>query len=77
MENASGDRTERITTYFLGTETKYKIDGDVLSIFDLTDSAWQEAIILRLSNDTLSLQLSDNTTTNFVGYRTKDKPESR
>jgi hypothetical protein len=69
MENASGDRTERITTYFLGTETKYKIDGDVLSIFDLTDSAWQEAIILRLSNDTLSLQLSDNTTTNFVRTR--------
>ena len=65
MENAIGDRTEQTTTYFLGTETKYKIEGDSLKILNLSDSIWEGRKILRLSNDILSLQLSNHAIVNF------------
>jgi Domain of unknown function (DUF6438) len=66
MENAIGDRTEQTTNCFLGTETKYKIEGDSLKIFNLTDSIWEGRKILRLSNDTLCLQLSNHAIVNFA-----------
>jgi hypothetical protein len=66
MEKAFGERTEETTTYFLGTETTYKIQGDSLKIFNLTDSIWEGGKILRLFNDTLSLQLSNHIIMNFA-----------
>jgi hypothetical protein len=71
LENAIGDRTEQTTTYFLGTETKYKIEGDSLKIFNLTDSIWEASKITRLSNDTLSLQSSNHAIANFTKAKYK------
>lgn len=56
MEKAYGAFTERTTRYFLGTETKYKIDEDSLKIFDLADSSWQAWHIINLSSDTLTIE---------------------
>ncbi len=45
---------------FLGTTTKYKIVGDSLKIYNLTDSVWESGkLITMLTDDTLTLTGSD------------------
>lgn len=66
LEKAIGINTEHTTTYFLGTRTKYKIEGDSLKIFNLTDSTWEGMKLLNISPDTLVLQYPDKTLAKYV-----------
>lgn len=54
-----------LKTYFLGTTSTYKVEGDSLKIFNLTDSNWTSIKIFNIKSDTLTLQYGDNT---FMRY---------
>lgn len=66
LENAYGPRSEKTTTYFLGTQTEYKIVNDSLKIFNLTDSTWEVYKILKISSDSLILQKKNNSVVKFI-----------
>lgn len=51
--------------FFLGTTTKYKIEANNLSIFNLSDSTWETSKIISLSSDKLILQSSDSSIYEF------------
>ena len=66
LEKAMGNRAEETKRYFLGTETKFKIEGDSLKIFNLIDSTWERMKVLNISPDTLVLQYRDNTVAKYA-----------
>ncbi|NJO24576.1 MAG: hypothetical protein HC867_00540 [Bacteroidia bacterium] len=66
MEKAIGGNTEQEKTCFLGTITKYKIEGSTLKIFNLSDSAWEEMKILDISSDTISFLKNNGDTSKYA-----------
>lgn len=54
----SNDNREYIQ--FLGTETKYRIEGNRLLIFDLANNVWDRYEILKLDSKVLKLTLNDS-----------------
>ncbi|WP_291145173.1 DUF6438 domain-containing protein [Flavobacterium sp. UBA7680] len=62
---------ENRKTFFLGTETKYKIENDSLKILDLATKTWENQKITSIIGDTLTTEISDSI---FAKYaRTKYK----
>lgn len=51
---------ENRKTYFLGTETKYKIENDSLKIFDLESKIWKNQKIESILGDTLTTKIEDS-----------------
>lgn len=47
--------------FFLGNDTKYKIEDDSLKIFDLIDKVWKSKKIHSISQDTMKLSVRDST----------------
>ncbi|MCF2445172.1 DUF6438 domain-containing protein [Dyadobacter sp. CY345] len=50
----------RENTQFLGTETKYRIEGNRLLIFDLANNVWDRYVVLELDSKVLKLTLNDS-----------------
>ncbi len=71
MEKATGNSIEETNISYLGTETRYKIKGDSLLVFNLNDIAWEGRRILRLANDTLVLQSSNQAISTFTRSQLK------
>lgn len=66
----SNEREDR-KIFFLGTETKYKIENDSLKILDLPSKNWENQKINSIVGDTLTTKISDSL---FAKYaRTKYK----
>ncbi|WP_264553674.1 DUF6438 domain-containing protein [Flavobacterium sp. N2038] len=60
--------------FFLGTETKYKIENDSLKIFDLETKTWENQKIHSIIGDTLTIKVDDSI---FAKYaRTEPKINS-
>ena len=53
-------------TFFLGTTTKYKIEDDMLKIYNLSDSTWTSRKIIRITGDTMTLQANDSSILKYV-----------
>lgn len=51
---------------FLGTKTKYNVEGDSLKIFNLSDSTWWGLKIVKLTKDTLLFHYKPNVNWTFV-----------
>jgi hypothetical protein len=80
-ENKSGyfktvDAKERKDrkTFFLGTETKYKIENDSLQIFDLVSQTWENQKIHSIIGDTLTTKISDSLFAKYARTKYKINP---
>ncbi|MWB96829.1 hypothetical protein GON26_20900 [Flavobacterium sp. GA093] len=80
-ENKSGyfktiDAKERDDrkTFFLGTETKYKIKNDSLQIFDLVTKTWENQKIHSIIRDTLTTKISDSLFAKYTRTKYKINP---
>ncbi|PXY44317.1 DUF6438 domain-containing protein [Flavobacterium hydrophilum] len=80
-ENKSGyfkridakEREER-KTFFLGIETKYKIENDSLQILDLVTKTWENQKIHSIIGDTLTTKISDSIFAKYARTKYKMNP---
>ncbi len=60
-----GHNPDKNIVTFLGTKTKYEIEGDSLKIFNLSSKTWDRMQILSMVGDTLDVENNNGT---FVKY---------
>lgn len=80
-ENKSGyfkrieakEREDR-KTFFLGTETKYKIQNDSLKILDLVSNTWENQKINSIVGDTLITKVDDSIIAKYARTKYKINP---
>lgn len=61
-------------TYFLGTNTKYKIENDSLKIFDLVSKTWENQKIESIIGDTLTTKVADSIFAKYARTKYKINP---
>lgn len=61
-------------TYFLGTNTKYKIENDSLKIFDLGSKTWENQKIESIIGDTLTTKVDDSIFAKYARTKYKINP---
>ncbi|MDQ6531884.1 DUF6438 domain-containing protein [Flavobacterium sp. LHD-85] len=61
-------------TYFLGTNTKYKIENDSLKIFDLVSETWENQKIESIIGDTLTTKVADSIFAKYARTKYKINP---
>lgn len=80
-ENKSGyfkrieavEREDR-KTFFLGTETKYKIENDSLKILNLISKTWENQKIYSIIVDTLTIKITDSLFAKYARIKYKINP---
>lgn len=60
LKRVEGNEREDRKTFFIGTNTKYKIEGDVLKIYDLSISKWISQKIVSITPLSMTLQENDS-----------------
>lgn len=66
-----GNECEGIKGLYFGNTTKYKVEDDVLKIFNISDSTWSNQKIVSINADTLIFQVNDSVFEKY--YRAKYK----
>lgn len=75
IDEANGYENRKI--YYLGNETKYKIEEDSLKIFNLESKKWATIKIFSITKDTLTLQNNDSLYAKYVKTDYKPDPNEK